>query len=242
MPLDLTSLSLYCPLNEPSGSATIADLALGLSGTWAGGTMATEASPWPGRSAITFPGTQWASFADHATHDSAGARSFHFWAKTTSAAVLGIIAKNDAGFSSGFDLLLDTGALTTVFRPVGLNHVPGVSPFNDGAWHSVGVSVTHSGVAGENATSRYYLDGLLKATSDPAAWTPTTNTDPLYIGARRGAIPFVGALCEMRMYDRVLTAGEFAALAIYDPTAIGVSNPRNNPRINPRENPRINPR
>ncbi len=210
-----TGLVLHLPLNESSGTTITDSSPLALSGTWQGSALSTVTGPFSGSTAPSFNGSNnYISFADNANHDFSGSFTFAAWAKTSTVSSLALAAKNDAGFSSGWDMLIDGGAIQAVARPVGLNHNPGTPDFNNNVWRHVAETLTYSG---GNVTGRYYLDGALVNTSGTVAWTPTANADQTHIGARRGAIFWNGSLKEVRLYSRALSAGDVAELYTFSP-------------------------
>ncbi len=82
-------------------------------------------------------------------------------------------------------------------------------------WHQL--VVTYDGTSG---TARLYMDGVLTETKALGVFTPQTCYD-LYIGKRIWDNIFMaGVLDELRIYDRVLSDREVAAL--YDATSLGI--------------------
>lgn len=83
--------------------------------------------------------------------------------------------------------------------------VTGVTPINDGDWHTVGF--TFDGSSNQSGM-KLYENGFLNATGAAAAITgTTTNTELLTFGAgSAGASPFTGNLDDFRIYSTELTA------------------------------------
>ncbi|MHC4175518.1 MAG: LamG domain-containing protein, partial [Planctomycetota bacterium] len=94
-------------------------------------------------------------------------------------------------------------------------NVQGESNITDGQWHHVAVTVQ------ENVTISYpdvilYVDGIddTRATVDPDAFNLTAGED-VRIGSRPASNDrfFIGAIDDVRIYDRALTQEEIAWLA-----------------------------
>jgi hypothetical protein len=95
----------------------------------------------------------------------------------------------------------------------------------DGKWHTPSGSHsfkrwTHVAASYDRSSPanlpRLYLDGVMQTltTVTTPAGTWTNNAQPLTIGnGLSGTRTFNGLLDEVRIYDRILTAGEIAALA-----------------------------
>ena len=90
------------------------------------------------------------------------------------------------------------------------------------------VAFTYDGKA-----KRAYVDGQLVGELAFSA-TPTDSTDALYFGARGATYGFVGALDEIRLYNRALSADEITKLYTNegwdDPDGDGATNPYVAPR------------
>ncbi|MEE8391143.1 MAG: LamG domain-containing protein, partial [Anaerolineae bacterium] len=98
-----------------------------------------------------------------------------------------------------------------------------VSPiFSPGTWYHI-VAVFDRSLSSSEVTG--YVDGVLTgATAFDADNTNNFSNQPFYFGGRAGSsLFFNGLLDDVRVYDRVLTAGEISALAASAPT--GCSNP-----------------
>jgi hypothetical protein len=95
---------------------------------------------------------------------------------------------------------------------------PGVG-LTAGAWHHVGVAVTRLGPGGTDGNMAFYLDGTPVLTSGnlpPAQTGSLVNSVPLSIGAVGaawgGGSNFNGALDELQIFNKVLTATEMEAI------------------------------
>ncbi len=119
----------------------------------------------------------------------------------------------------------------------GSGNVQGNSDLTDGEWHHVAATAVENATASSGDVT-LYVDGSddTRSSSDPDAFDVVANPElDLCIGYRhtRGDRPFIGVLDEVRIYDKVLTAAEVAALAMrpkaYNPDpadgTVGVTNP-----------------
>lgn len=101
--------------------------------------------------------------------------------------------------------------ITFLMREDGANHRYFVTSSNvaDGNWHHI-VAVANSGAN----TVELYIDGVAAAGTQTTggSWPTINNTDPLKIGSSNGSGYFDGKIDEVRVYNRVLTAAEVAAL------------------------------
>ena len=85
--------------------------------------------------------------------------------------------------------------------------------FNDGQWHFIAALADHS-------ISRIYVDGELKSEGTGwSEWSPfwTDSDKILYIGTNypEGSDLFSDFLCDLRIYNRVLSQEEIKALELY---------------------------
>jgi concanavalin A-like lectin/glucanase superfamily protein len=95
---------------------------------------------------------------------------------------------------------------------------PGVG-LTANAWHHVAVAVTRLGPGGTNGNIAFYLDGTLVNTSlsgPPAQTGSLVNSVPVRIGAESaangGGSNFNGALDELQIFNKVLTAAEMKTI------------------------------
>ena len=114
--------------------------------------------------------------------------------------------RSGCSLSINYQLARDFGLLHFNWARVNANVDAGL-----GEW--VHMASTYDGT--DSATARIYVDGVLKETVSPLALGPVVDAD-LKIGSS-GACPddqrFQGVIDEVRIYDRVLSAQEVAALA-----------------------------
>ncbi len=124
------------------------------------------------------------------------------------------ISKYDfTGSEYGYILQVSSGG--TLNLHVGGNNLAGGSRdagdtrvITDGQWHHVAVVIT----LGQNVT--FYVDGIA-ASAQPQVTAATGNAATLYLGTFPGAyngLPFTGALDEVRIYSRALTATEVGSV------------------------------
>ena len=78
------------------------------------------------------------------------------------------------------------------------------SPVADGAWHHVAVTINLP-----TNTAIFYVDGLPNGARDISSWGGTWNYVKTWVGNRWDyPIPFNGALDEVRIYNKALSANE----------------------------------
>ncbi|HKQ59672.1 MAG TPA: LamG-like jellyroll fold domain-containing protein [Candidatus Polarisedimenticolaceae bacterium] len=145
--------------------------------------------------------------------------SISAWLRTsTTTGRRGIVGKLHNGSSDGFLLLLVDGRLRALYTRNADDHVgswpsdllaaDGVT-VNDNQWHHVAFVVDAAG-------GRLYVDGSLRASK---AWTgtpgPTTTTENVLLGYSPYGLRryFAGALDDVRIYSRALSATEVSELA-----------------------------
>ncbi len=139
------------------------------------------------------------------------------WIKTTQSSLGTFFSVRDtSGADSGILSVLHINATTA--GKVGFdtwnwssNRVTGTTTVNDGAWHLVTATYKSS-----TQTATVYVDGVSDATRTQSGNATSTNRT-LRIGANIGSAgsvlqPFNGAMDDVRMYSRALSANEVAAL------------------------------
>ena len=173
--------------------------------------------------AVSFDGTgDYATVADNAGLDLTNAITMATWVRPGRFATQELIAKSANGSVNGYDLALATsGTATTSSRPfVRFNQlaspadvfrVSAVSTYPiDGTW--MHVAATYDGT-----TIRLYINGVEEG-SIVANVAIATNSLPLSIGAEsNGARALQGAMDDIRLYSRALSASEISALATVAP-------------------------
>lgn len=145
--------------------------------------------------------------------------TFSFWAKSCAIPLTRWIAYIDKGpFLTGeyhVELYFNNGERVELNTTLHL-HASCVTSVNDGKWHNI--TVTFNTPQSPSSPHReIWIDGVLCPGGNIGdvdwAFLYTTNTDPVYFG--HGTFPagyFKGALDDIRMYDRVLSASEILAL------------------------------
>jgi hypothetical protein len=143
------------------------------------------------------------------------------WIKPSSPEAGAIVARMDeAAASRGFDLLISNGKLEA--------HVISAWPANGmrveakqglaaGEWHHV--AVTYDG-SGKGAGLKLYVDGApidMTVTNDTLTGESKAVNVPLLVGRRSAGAPFKGALDDVRVYGRELSAAEVRAVMGIDP-------------------------
>jgi hypothetical protein len=210
------SVKFFAKLTETSSAGGFADSKGNVAnGTWVGDTFTTIAAPaqFGSLTCPSFNGTnqtiQWSDDVD-VEMTAAGDFTWAYWAKTNTASTVFPVAKNDAGFTAEFDLGTNAGSPYSVLRPVGVNFQPGTPDYNDNGWHHI----AHVGDRGASTVVvKHYIDGVLVSTSSAITWTPSTSSDPLYIGSRRGAGGWwVGGLGFVLKADKAFSDAEVLQL------------------------------
>jgi prepilin-type N-terminal cleavage/methylation domain-containing protein len=206
-PLDYgdTSLVGYWTMDEGTGNFAYDDTGTNASGTWVGTATGTSGYYSPGKVgnwAGAFDGTSTYVNAGNGQSLQLSMGTASAWIKnTTSSGFSGIVIKQTA-----FGIFLNSGLFGTYdwsgpgFLSTGIN-------LSDNTWHFVAFSF-QSGVTNG---AKVYLDGVLKLTTTV---TLTSQALPLTIGAGfagPGQI-FNGLIDDARVYNRVLSAAEIAAL------------------------------
>lgn len=123
-----------------------------------------------------------------------------------------IVAKNDTGYTRGFELYLVNGQPLVYMRPATANNNLYVGPaLANNKWHCV--AFTYDGV-----NIRGYSNGEFKAVSTGIANAATDTSSNLYIGARIGVTPYIfeGQIGSIEIYNRVLSNNEI--LNVYNTT------------------------
>ncbi len=221
----------YWPLDDPSGSATVADLSgNNYTGTVdAGVTLGNSPGP------ITLsPNNLYAATAGSgplattsAPQTSAVAWSDEIWFKTTQTGNSVLLSdRNMSGGGAGMSLSLEIGGSPISAAPgsigFGLDSnaiwigVQTNSAYNDGKWHyAVGVWSAPSGAAISPSQFTIYIDGVAAATS---AHSTGSGTSPLSgsggetIGAQNnGALAFSGDLARAAIYGSALSSSRVLA-------------------------------
>ncbi|MFN8643007.1 MAG: LamG-like jellyroll fold domain-containing protein [Candidatus Binatia bacterium] len=139
-----------------------------------------------------------------------GNLSLDAWVRTTNAQHPAIVSKAHTG--AGYFLFLLQGRLGFAFTEnIADYHVAPGPTLSDGLWHHVAVSIDRGSTSG----GRLYADGALVLTFDPTVGAGVLPPAPstLRIGQRfSSGQPFQGAIDEVEVFDRALSAAEVQAL------------------------------
>ena len=150
------------------------------------------------------------------------------WFKTTVAGA-GIVSDGGGGSSGGGWNITDTGSVLQATlkdsTSGGVFVANGTKTVTDGTWHSFTVVFTTSTTVAANNTAVLYLDGAVEPISSSTRNGNVYNVTPgsryLGFGARDiGGTPanfFNGAMSDMRIFARGLTAAEAAAINANQP-------------------------
>jgi 3-phytase len=163
---------------------------------------------------------EYGKVADHATLDISGPISLAGWIRPKKRATQNILKKAVNGSTNGYELSLSSdGKVFFRFNQTSsgdayrLNSLASY-PSNGSTW--MHIAATYDG-----KTIRMYINGVensARVLSSPPAIR--TNSLPLTIGAQsNGKTRFEGALDEMRIYNKTLTAAEVSALMVVGATS-----------------------
>ncbi len=169
--------------------------------------LGNAGTPIIGGTAATFDGVD-----DYVTMPASvtGDFTFSLWVKTTQSAsgAVWLVRQNPGTDGIGFGILLFNG------RPrltIGGSFISTSVAINDGNWHHL--AVTRNATTGARAMflDEIPLDGA-EAPNGPLGVLGTS--EEIYLGlSPNGTVRFEGAIDELAVYDRVLSAAEIARLA-----------------------------
>jgi hypothetical protein len=179
-------------------------------GTWSGTSAYTTGIG--GTNSGSFDGSSYISISNPTTLQfTTNDFSVSGWFKTTSDNGI-ILDERNAGVWNGYDCYISNGRFRAfIGEPNFTNYreVTTTATFNDGQWHNF-VFVRQ----GSEITA-VYIDGTNQEISTESVGTVTSvaNTGDLVLGARADFLaPFTGAIDDVAIWDRALTAGEISAL------------------------------
>jgi hypothetical protein len=168
--------------------------------------------------ALSFNGTANVAIPDSATVNfGSGDFSIAFWLNTSSTKTGNTIIEKRSSSYVGYDVTLYSGRLLLqIGDSSGYSNYWNSSSqaLNNGQWHFVAITVDRDNASG----IKFYVDANLVDTFNPTDRPGSiTNTDSLYFGKHRdwSYWNYVGALDEVKMYNRVLTSGEIAQQYIH---------------------------
>jgi uncharacterized delta-60 repeat protein len=110
-----------------------------------------------------------------------------------------VIKTTDASWNDGFGLLTD-GTGTNINFYVNQHDNVATAPLPTGVW-------THVAGTYDGATMKLYINGVLASTV-PYTGSFTLSTDPLFIGSDNDGDAWVGAINDVRYYNRALSQTE----------------------------------
>ena len=221
-PANETGLKAYWKFNEGSGTQVLDATSNGNNGT------ATNTSWYQDSTCLTL-GTYVFQFngsnttVDVGSQAGSGLRSVEFWFKpsTTISATspqtgYSFIIRNDSAQSAeygvyikGSDWSVDRGRLAFFVRYSGVLHeiLSNSNAWAGGTWYHV------AGVIDSITGMSLYIDGVLQSSMDPAATAPTaSHANASILGSWASATRFFeGAMDEMRLWTRAITASEIVA-------------------------------
>ncbi len=216
-----TTLAAPPPSGDPIGYWKLDDgsgtTALDASGNGHTGTLLNGPTWIPGvvSGALSFDGLNDSVDVPHDAALDAYPLTVAAWVKTSATGLGGIVNKYYPSSWNGYQIFTTGGNLCAwYFRDAsnaiwdGTTCTLMTSGFNDNRWHHVAFVVDASG-------GSLYVDGVVKAAR---AWTgtpgPTTTTLDLSLGQYPGAVQpfFPGALDDVRLYNRALSADEVLGL------------------------------
>jgi hypothetical protein len=217
-------------VNLTTGASAVAPPA-GLVSWWTGdGTNATTApdiaGPNPGSlfggvtyaagkvgNSFHFDGaaTSYVNIPDSASLNVTTGATWDFWAQTTqTGAYVGLVGKHDGVTSyNGVTLWIDPTSGVASVQVKGAMQtltLQGMTPVNDGQFHHIALTFASGGV------TNLYVDGQLQATGTSPVFQ--FNPNPLRFGSLLDPFwtPLRGALDEVQIFNRVLSAAEIQAI------------------------------
>lgn len=218
------NMTAWFPLDETAGTSS-ADLA-GVSNT---GTHFNNPTPVPGEvdGALNFDGVDdYVEAADHSELNfDTGDFSIDAWITADNVSgIRPIVEKRSALPTHGYSFFLYNGNLYLQLADASgtddyCTSAPTSSCTNygtavfvaDGNWHHVAVTVTRNDTAG----IRFYVDGALAATENPASRPGSlTNSAPFRIGNKTidGNSVFKGTIDELELFNRALSDAEISSI------------------------------
>jgi hypothetical protein len=214
-PTVLPDLVGYWPMEEGSGSS-IWDASgqgnngtLPVSGTWVAGQRGTYALRVDGS-------TQYASVPDAASLDLTSAITLAAWIKPEQTSTQDLIKKAVNGGTDGYELTLSAVTAPNVQKVfVRFNQVSAGDTYRVNSttqYPADGTTWMHVAATYDGTTIRLYVNGVQEGAL-AANITIATNTLPLTIGGQSdGQRKYKGALDEVRVYGRALSAAEIVEL------------------------------
>ncbi|MDP3402798.1 MAG: LamG-like jellyroll fold domain-containing protein [bacterium] len=216
-----SSLQGYWKLDEASGTSVADASGNGNNGTMINGPVPSADVPgvmnnhFPDPYSLTFDGTD--DSVGFGAVNSMGTSDFTLavWFKTsdTDAVTQVLIGKNGPGYL----MALDAEGKLRFNLTDNVTFVNGSkgSDYRDGTWHHAAITFDRSGDA------TYYIDGVAIGTTDISTQSGSLNDSgsSLVLGQSGNNMFFNGSMDDVRIYTRVLSAGEVTLLASGENTA-----------------------
>ncbi|MFH2028140.1 MAG: LamG-like jellyroll fold domain-containing protein, partial [Nanoarchaeota archaeon] len=166
------------------------------------------------------------------------------WVKTTSTDARSIIAKGTSNLNGGWGIYLGYGStpgqIVYNWGNGGVSAIYGGTLINDGQWHHIAIIITTSTSLTNNNDAKIYIDGIIQGLTKNINYPYKVNTiNDLTIGARIDGTGMFwkGAIDELKIYNKALTAEEIENSVLADNDGDGFSTNSdcddNNPSINP---------
>jgi hypothetical protein len=193
-------------LDEGSGTS-ISDCARGHDGTLVG--AATWTSGRVGPFALAFDGGI-VNLGSPPAFDITGAMTIAGWVKVDSFATSGrILVRSGGPMDRGWQLNVEPNGVASFQIAIdAMMTAEAADPIPAGKW------VHLAGVFEPSIALRLYVDGVQQAVAVPAPAAQRTSTQPAALGRRPdGCCDLAGAIDDVRLYDRVLSAADIAILA-----------------------------
>ena len=236
----------YWPMEEGSGTSVLDASGQGnngslpVNGTWIAGQRGTYALRVDGN-------TQYASVPDAASLDLTSAITLAAWIKPEQNTTQDLIKKAVNGGTDGYELTLSAVSAPNVQKVfVRFNQVTSGDTYRVNSttqYPADGTTWMHVAATYDGATIRLYVNGVQEG-SLAASITIAQNNLPLGIGAQSdGGRKYKGALDEVRVYGRALSAAEIAELlcapqcATPTPTVTPTATPTDTPTATPTDTP-----
>ena len=154
--------------------------------------------------------TQYGTVADEASLDITDAITIAAWIEPAKLATQHLVQKGTMGAPNGYELsLASTGKV--FFR---LNNTAATRIDSTTLYPTDGHTWMHVAVTWDGSDMRIYVNGVAEGGTVAGPAAIATNSNPLVIGAVSDlTYKFQGAIDDVRIYNRALSAGEIAALA-----------------------------
>ena len=202
----------YWRLGESSGTVAADESGNGLDGTSFNSPTLGEPGALAGDAdtAIDIATGQYVQVADNALLDVTTGLTVEAWIKPddTGAGHRGIVSKNSTSSAPyGYEMAQSSDRLRVGAEVGGVWYGSNYSADGSlvaGVWQHVGFTFNGTDI-------RCYVNGVLSGTPTSAVGTISTNTTHVRIGRRDYLTEYLGAIDEVAIYDRALSADEIAA-------------------------------